>query len=591
MGPFEHKQAERALRESEEKYRSLVEVTSDWIWEVDNEGVYTYTNSKIKDILGYEPEEIIGKTPFDFMVPDEHERLAGWFRDTIESRKFFEGMENTNIHKDGRHVLLETSGVPIVDPDGNLLGYRGIDRNITLRKQAEEALRESEEKYRSILENIEEAYYEVDIAGRFTFFNDSLSKITGYSADEIMGTNIRSYTDQKCAMEGAKAFRDIYTTGKSVKGFAWGITRKGGGKKHAEVSASLIRDGEGKGIGFLGIIRDVSERKRTEEALERSDKKFRTMMESMHDAVYICSPDFQVEYMNPAMIRRTGRDATGEHCFKALHGLEEKCPWCVHDKVQQGECIEVDMVSPKDNRSYQVSQSPSVHEDGSISKMTIYRDTTDQKLAEQQLKSSLKEKETLLKEIHHRVKNNMQIVISLLRLQSANIKDEKYAGIFKDSVNRMKSMALIHEALYRSKDVASIDLDGYVKSIANPLIRAYTLNADRIKLNIAIEGISLGVDNAIPCGLIINELISNSLKYAFPEDGEGEIKIVLRPTKNHEIELTVSDDGIGIPAEIDMEKTESLGLQIVSILAEDQLDGTLALLRDGGTSFRIRFRK
>ena len=132
--------AAEGLRESEEKYRSLVETTSDWIWEVDNDGVYTYTNSKIKDILGYEPGEIIGKTPFDFMVPDEQERLAEWFGDILAARKSFEGLENTNIHKDGRHVLLETSGVPIFDTEGNLSGYRGIDRNITRRKLAEEAL-------------------------------------------------------------------------------------------------------------------------------------------------------------------------------------------------------------------------------------------------------------------------------------------------------------------------------------------------------------------------------------------------------------------------------------------------------------------
>ena len=135
------KMAAEGLKESEEQYRSLVEATSDWIWEVDNEGVYIYTNSKVKEILGYEPEEIIGKTPFDFMLPDEQERLSEWFGNILESHKPFEGLENTNIHKDGRHVLLETSGVPIFDTDGNLSGYRGIDRNITRRKLAEEALR------------------------------------------------------------------------------------------------------------------------------------------------------------------------------------------------------------------------------------------------------------------------------------------------------------------------------------------------------------------------------------------------------------------------------------------------------------------
>jgi len=134
------KLAAEGLKESDEKYRSLVEATSDWIWEVDIEGVYTYTNSKVKDILGYEPEEILGKTPFDFMLPDEQKRLTEWFKDTLESHKPFEEIENTNIHKDGRQILLETSGVPIFDTDGNLSGYRGIDRNITRRKLAEVAL-------------------------------------------------------------------------------------------------------------------------------------------------------------------------------------------------------------------------------------------------------------------------------------------------------------------------------------------------------------------------------------------------------------------------------------------------------------------
>ena len=162
--------------------------------------------------------------------------------------------------------------------------------------------------------------------------------------------------------------------------------------------------------------------------------------------------------------------------------------------------------------------------------------------------------------------------------------------MFKDSENRIRSMALVHEKLYQSKDFSSIDFKGYVKSIANLLIRNYSVNPDKIKLNTRIEDVSLELDNAIPCGLIINELISNSLKYAFPKDREGEIKIVLRAINSHEIELTVSDDGIGIPAEIDARETESLGLQLVYILAENQLEGSIELDRESGTAFRIRFR-
>ena len=152
-------------------------------------------------------------------------------------------------------------------------------------------------------------------------------------------------------------------------------------------------------------------------------------------------------------------------------------------------------------------------------------------------------------------------------------------------------MSLIHETLYQSKDFANVDFNGYVKSISNYLLRSYIVISGAIKLNLEIEDITLGLDHAIPCGLIINELVSNSLKHAFPKGREGEIKIALRTINDHEVELTVSDDGVGIPREIDMGNPETLGLELVQILAENQLDGTLELERDGGTEFRIRFGK
>jgi len=213
------------------------------------------------------------------------------------------------------------------------------------------------------------------------------------------------------------------------------------------------------------------------------------------------------------------------------------------------------------------------------------------KQTETQINAALKEKEVLLQEVHHRVKNNMQIITSLLRLQAGKIKDKHHTEIFRDAENRVRSMALIHETLYQTKDFANVDFNDYVKTISNHLFKGYSIAPDKVSLKIEIEDTSLGLDNAIPCGLIINELISNALKYAFPEDGIGEIKITLQSINDDQIELTVSDNGIGIPAEIDVEKTESLGLQLVQLLAENQLDGTLALDRDGGTAFKIRFKK
>ena len=221
----------------------------------------------------------------------------------------------------------------------------------------------------------------------------------------------------------------------------------------------------------------------------------------------------------------------------------------------------------------------------------LQQEIAERKQAEDRIKAALREKEVLLSEVHHRVKNNMQVISSLLKLQSAQIEDKKYTDMFRDSENRIKSMALVHETLYQSKDFANVEFNGYVETITNHLIRNSATHPDKIKLKREIEDITFGLDHAIPCGLIINELITNSLKHAFPKDREGEIKITFRSMNSDEIELTVSDDGIGIPEEMDIQETKSLGLQLVHILAEDQLEGTLELDRDGGTAFRIRFKE
>ncbi len=219
----------------------------------------------------------------------------------------------------------------------------------------------------------------------------------------------------------------------------------------------------------------------------------------------------------------------------------------------------------------------------------IVWDVSDLIRKEEQIGRALKEKNTLLSEIHHRVKNNMQIITSLLRLQSGNISDEKYAAMFKDAEDRIKAMALIHERLYQSEDFVDIDFHGYVKSLAESLLRSYASNTSAIELKIAIESVTLGLVAAIPCGLFINEAISNSLKHAFPENRAGSISIDFRQVEGDLFELTVGDNGIGLPKEIDFDHADSMGLTLIKLLAEDQLDGAIELNRDGGTAFTVRF--
>jgi len=223
--------------------------------------------------------------------------------------------------------------------------------------------------------------------------------------------------------------------------------------------------------------------------------------------------------------------------------------------------------------------------------LLMTHDITNQKVAEEKMQASLKEKEALLSEVHHRVKNNMQVIISLLRLQADKIEDKQYADMFKESQNRIKSMSLIHERLYQTKDFANIDFGAHVKSLVDGLYVSHRVDTNKIRLNIDIKDVSFNLENAIPCGLIINELVSNSLKYAFPDERKGKIEISLLVTNEDEIELTVSDDGVGIPEDLDVRAAESMGLHIVRILAEQTLEGKMDLDRTEGTHFHFQLKR
>ena len=216
----------------------------------------------------------------------------------------------------------------------------------------------------------------------------------------------------------------------------------------------------------------------------------------------------------------------------------------------------------------------------------IVRDTTDRRHAEE-----AREKEMMLMETHHRVKNNLQVVSSLLYLQSKDIKDEKILQMFRDSQNRVRTMALIHEKLYQSDGLRGVDLADYIKSLANSLIGSYSNSSGTVRLTVDLQPVVLGIEKATPCGLIVNEIISNSLKHAFPNGNEGEIRIILSSAGNDQsaINLVIADNGVGIPKDIGSGKTDTLGLTVVKTLT-DQINGSLEIDRSAGTRYTISFR-
>lgn len=226
-----------------------------------------------------------------------------------------------------------------------------------------------------------------------------------------------------------------------------------------------------------------------------------------------------------------------------------------------------------------------IHAEGRECLLIVLNDISDLKRTQSMLEKSLAEKELLLKEIHHRVKNNLMIISSLLSLQSRQAKDRETMDLFRESENRTRSMVLIHERLYRSEDLKNIDLAEYLGRLASEIFRSYSADS-RIRLKLEIDELKVDVETAVPLGLIVNELLTNAVKHAFP-DGEGTVTVSLRK-RNGTVTLEVSDDGAGFPEDIDWESSPSLGLQLVRSLTE-QIDGKVEMISDGGTTFRITF--
>jgi len=243
----------------------------------------------------------------------------------------------------------------------------------------------------------------------------------------------------------------------------------------------------------------------------------------------------------------------------------------------------------KDGSEFPAEASISkVEVEGQTMLTVILRDVTERTLADEKIRTSLREKEALLKEVHHRVKNNLQVVSSLLGLQSRVINDPALRKMFEESQNRVYSMALLHESLYQSDNLSQIDFPEYIEQLADHLFRSYGVTADRIRLRTDFEPIALHMDAAVPCGLIINELLSNSLKYAFPDGRSGEIRMGLHGLKNSEIHLVIADDGVGLKNCVDWTTTRSLGLRLVRSLAQ-QLGATIEVSSEKGMEVQLTF--
>lgn len=337
-----------------------------------------------------------------------------------------------------------------------------------------------------------------------------------------------------------------------------------------------------------------NENKQVEIALEQSHEQLLTILDSLDAIVYVADMKTNELLFVNKYVRDIFGDINGMICWQALQSDQRgPCAFCTNDKLltPNGNPAGVhawEFQNTINSKWYHIHDRAIKWVDGRIVRLEIATDITERKTYEEKLMASLNEKELLLKEIHHRVKNSMQVISSLLSLQSNKVEDEHYRELFNESIERIKAMALIHDELYLSEDLAKIRFDGYINDITDNMFETYNVNSHRVKLKKDVEAVSFGINTAIPCGLMINELISNSLKHAFPDDREGEIKVSLNLKGEDTVELIVSDNGIGFPEDLDFRNTDSLGMTLINALA-GQLRGTIELSMEHSTEFKVTF--
>jgi len=592
-------QAKEAFRESEAQRQALLDGSPDMIMQIDTNMRILWAN---KAALDMNPDAMGQTCHKAYMNRDDICEGCPCKKCVHTGQIEMQIMYQAAVKGVQGESYWENIGVPIKDSVGRTVGAIEINRNVTERKLAEEALRESEERYKSLIHRIQAAVVVHDGDTKIIASNPKAQELLGLTEDQVLGKTAMDPDWKFIRADGERLpleeypVNQVVATQQPLRDLTFGVYRPDKSDVvWVLVNADPVLDDKGKIQQVIVTFMDITERKHTEEALRESEEKYRTIYNNAQVGLYRSRlSDGKMLMVNDRMSEMFGYERSEDciaDCVASEHyvdpGARERLLAIMreHGKFTNFEA----QITRRDNSTFWAQYSGMLFpEKGYFEGVAI--DITEHKQAEDKIKASLKEKEVLLREIHHRVKNNMQVIISLLSLQYDKIKDKQSLEMFKESQDRIRSMSLIHEKLYQSGDLANIAFSGYVKDLVTRLVGSYGVNPERIELKIEVEDVSIGLDNAIPCGLIINELVSNSLKYAFPQEGKGEIKIALRSVNEDELELTVSDNGIGIPEDLDFENPESLGLDLVKTLAEHNLDAKIELDRKEGITFRILFR-
>ncbi len=564
-----------------------------------------WANKLLLDSIGEPLEKLVGNTS-DQIWKQARAEIFDYPIYKAQSSK--QNIEEHIELKDGRVWSVRSS--PIINPAGEIAAFTEIIRDISDLERNNDLLKKYEQQYLALIEAVNNLAIVVD---------------KNYRIQTIMGSRLKEYPIKPNDLLAEK-LKILYPCpeGETFQGYCQRVFETG-----ESFSIECIYEfnhipradrifyfpiyGKNNQFEQVGILcRDITSRKKAETALQESEKTLKDIIEFLPDATFVIDRQSKVIAWNRAIEQMTGvakEDMLGKGDFiYSVPFYGERRPILVdlifaesqeienkYVEVKRfGETLVAEVFIPTLNQGKGIYlwgiASPLYNHTGElVGAIESIRDISERKGAENLLKTALAEKEALLRELYHRTKNNMQMISSMLSLQTDYIDDKKVVEVFKDMENRIRSMALVHQRLYQSRNLSSIDLAEYLNELIGLLLQSYNARPDAIKITLSAKPITVLIDTAIPCGLIINELVTNSLKYAFPDDRQGEIIVSLDKSGENEITLVVSDNGIGLPPGFDPHLQGKLGMQIVLALSEQQLGGKVAFEREHGFACQIHF--
>jgi PAS domain S-box-containing protein len=566
----DRKRAEEALQASEERHRQLIESANDWVWEVDANVVYTYVSPQCRQILGYEPEEIIGKTPFDLMPPEEARRIAAVFGRIGAERKPFRGLENVNRHKDGHLVTLETNGLPVIDQEGTFRGYRGMDRDITERRQADEA----RSRLAAIVESSDDAILSQDLDGIILSWNAGAQHTFGYTEAEAVGQPITMLIPPELRDDESK-IRQRTRAGKSTEHYETVRITKYGKRVNVSLTISPVRDSADRIVGASKIARDITERKRAEEALRESERRFRLVANTAPVLIWMSGPDKLCNYFNQSWLEFTGRPIEaelGNGWAEGVHPEDLKpCLETYTKAFDRRESFQMQYRLRRHDGEYRWildTGVPRFNGDGSFAGyIGSCVDVTERKLAEEALsglsrkliEAHEEERTWIARELHDDVNQRIALLAIELGRFERDFPDAPAEACrhIEEAQKHLSDLGMDIQALSHRLHSSKLEYLGIVAAA-----RSFCKELSE-QQKVEVEFSTADIPQNLPqeVSLCLFRVLQEALQNAVKHSRVGHFTVQLRGAQD-EVELVVSDSGVGFNPDAAM---SGRGLGVISM--------------------------